>query len=103
MLVAVNFLMDPPEEQPAFVCEGFSVQVDAEKIQNSLSQMLRPGKSGSGDPSRSAVLYLSRRQLKNSTSNVINIQIDVKGINQKASFQIKFIKLLPRDGRGLTE
>ena len=84
-ILAVNFVMDSPEEQPAFVCEGFYLQVDAEKIQNSLSQMLRPGKNETGDPTRSAVLYLSRRQLKNSTSNVINIQIDVKGINQKVS------------------
>ncbi|CAG0914383.1 unnamed protein product [Notodromas monacha] len=78
----VNFSIDMADELPAFVCEGLSLQVDGEKIQNSLGQAAKQGKGPRG------VLYLSRRQLKNSTSNVANLQIDIKGINQKVNLPL---------------
>lgn len=66
-----------PEETPAFLCERVGVELEVTKITD-----------GFPDDTKPNMLYMSRGQLKNHTSTVINFSLNVRYISQQVNMPL---------------
>lgn len=67
-----KFNLTMPEETPAFLCERVGVELEVKKITD-----------GFADDAKPNMLYMSRGQLKNHISTVINFSLNVRYISQQ--------------------
>lgn len=70
-----KFILNMPEETPAFLCERVGVEVEVVKVTDGLS-----------DDNRQNALYVSRGQLKKLTSTIINFSFNVRYISQQVNY-----------------
>lgn len=70
-----KFTLTIPEETPAFLCERVGVELEVTKITD-----------GFPDDTCPNMLYMSRGQLKNHTSTVINFSLNIRYISQQVHF-----------------
>lgn len=67
-----------PEDQPAFLCERVGVELEVTKITDGFADDIRPAN----------MLYMSRGQIKNHTSTVINFSLNVRYISQQVNMPL---------------
>lgn len=68
-----------PEETPAFLCERVGVELEVTKVTDGFLDDARPN-----------MLYMSRGQLKNHTSTVINFSLNIRYISQQVIYEKVF-------------
>ena len=74
-----KFTLTMPEETPAFLCERVGVELEVTKTTDGFPDNAKPN-----------ILYMSRGQLKNHTSTVINFSLNVRYISQQVNFFKQF-------------
>lgn len=72
-----KFSLTMPEETPAFLCERVGVELEVKKITD-----------GFADDAKPNMLYMSRGQLKNHISTVINFSLNVRYISQQVNMPL---------------
>ncbi|XP_045469148.1 transmembrane protein KIAA1109 isoform X3 [Harmonia axyridis] len=73
------FIDIPVDESPSFVCEKISVEIEIERIADmNVNEMMKSEN----------IFYISRSQLKNHTSTVINFTIGVHYISQRVNMPL---------------
>lgn len=67
-----------PEDQPAFLCKSVVVDLDMSKSADGFADEIRPAN----------MLYMSRGQIKNHTSTIINFKLNVQYISQQVNMPL---------------
>lgn len=74
------FLIDfYPDESPAFVCEKVAIELEIDRMTDMAVNEMMKTKN---------ILYISRGQLKNHTSTVINFTLGVRYISQRVNMPL---------------
>lgn len=74
----VKCTLTMPIDQPAFLCERVGVELEVSKVTDGFADDIRPAN----------MLYMSRGQIKNHTSTVINFSLNVRYISQQVNMPL---------------